>query len=65
MQRDCDVNNRQAAGIILADPERYGPGMLAWARLWIERHGAEPAGDEQQPARGQMALNLEETRANS
>jgi hypothetical protein len=33
-----DAGNREAAEIILADPERYAGLPLEWARLWMERH---------------------------
>jgi hypothetical protein len=32
--------NKEAACIILADPERYAGLPLEWARLWMERHGS-------------------------
>lgn len=35
---DYDTQNLEAARIIAADPERYGPGMMQWARLVLDRH---------------------------
>lgn len=34
---DADTVNLEAARIIAADPEKYGPGMLMWARLVLKR----------------------------
>ena len=56
---DYDAGNRVSAGIILADPERYGPGMVAWAELWRSRHQAAPAQGERQPKTGQMVFEWE------
>jgi hypothetical protein len=36
-----DAQNQQAAAIIVADPARYGPALVEWARLWMSRHGRE------------------------
>jgi hypothetical protein len=33
-----DADNRRAARIILADPEKHAGLALAWAKLWRERH---------------------------
>ena len=33
-----DRDNRIAARIILADPERYAGLPLIWARMWTENH---------------------------
>lgn len=30
--------NYRAARIIAADPEKYGTGMVMWAKLFLERH---------------------------
>ncbi len=32
-----DASNRIAANVILADPERWGEGLTAWARRFLER----------------------------
>jgi hypothetical protein len=49
-----EAANVQAAGVILADPERYGGLGVAWARLWQQRHGAGQ--QRAQDAGGQLGL---------
>ena len=34
------TGNELAARIILADPARYDGLMVAWARLWVSKNGA-------------------------
>jgi hypothetical protein len=53
-----DKGNATAAGIILEQPEHYGPGMTAWARLYMQRRGT-PLPKEATPC--QIPLDYQET----
>jgi hypothetical protein len=53
--REYEANNREAARIILADPERYPGGLQQWARMAYQqafhtpdphREGLSQEGDE-------------------
>ncbi len=41
-----DRDNRQAAEVILADPERYAGIQATWARAWMEKHSQKPAQED-------------------
>lgn len=40
-----DQQNREAAEIILADPERYAGICLEWAQLWHRNHPIPKTGN--------------------
>jgi hypothetical protein len=37
LRRNYDFANLECARIFMADPDRWGPGLTAWARLVIGR----------------------------
>ncbi|HKD45176.1 MAG TPA: hypothetical protein VKD24_05920 [Candidatus Angelobacter sp.] len=42
-----DADNRRAAEIILADPEKYAGLPLIWAELWMKNHPQASAAEEE------------------
>jgi hypothetical protein len=45
-----DRDNQQAAAIIASNPERFGPALVEWDRLWMSRHGREQEGNDTRAA---------------